>query len=214
MRIRFTLLCLVTATYLLVAYPVSAGTVLDFSDVVVSGTYVHYYGANVVSKGFTFTNVPTSDNVVDAANDADPLLTPVDGQNVYAVWLDGTNSGGGSFYQTNGNPFNLNSLDAVWWDHYYTNPGESYTITGNFANLTTQTVTGFVASGAFNNIVLNWSGLQSVSFSASTTTGSGWFAIGDINVSLSSPTPEPGSFLLLGSGVLGLAGMLRRKINL
>jgi PEP-CTERM motif len=27
-------------------------------------------------------------------------------------------------------------------------------------------------------------------------------------------TPEPGSLILLGSGVLGLAGMLRRKINL
>ena len=29
-----------------------------------------------------------------------------------------------------------------------------------------------------------------------------------------APTPEPGSILLLGSGVLGLAGMLRRKMNL
>src|ERR1022692_277409 len=29
-----------------------------------------------------------------------------------------------------------------------------------------------------------------------------------------STTPEPGTFMLLGSGVLGLAGMLRRKMNL
>jgi|SRR5664279_4088317 len=213
MRMRVALLCLVAAAYLLVAGSAFAGTILDFSDVVVSGTYVQYFGANVVSKGFTFTNVPTSANVVDAANDADPRLTPADGQNVYAVWLASINSGGGSFYQTNGNPFTLNSLDAVWWDHYYTNPGESYTITGNFANLTTQTVTGFVASGAFNNIVLNWSGLQSVSFSASTTTGSGWFAIGDINVN-GSQTPEPGTMIMFGSGILGLAGILRRRINL
>jgi hypothetical protein len=28
------------------------------------------------------------------------------------------------------------------------------------------------------------------------------------------PVPEPGSMRLLGTGVLGLAGMLRRKINL
>jgi len=28
------------------------------------------------------------------------------------------------------------------------------------------------------------------------------------------PTPEPGSFLLLGSGVLGLAGVIRRKMSL
>jgi hypothetical protein len=30
----------------------------------------------------------------------------------------------------------------------------------------------------------------------------------------SSPTPEPGSMMMLGTGVLGLAGVLRRKINL
>jgi hypothetical protein len=29
-----------------------------------------------------------------------------------------------------------------------------------------------------------------------------------------STTPEPGTFMLLGSGVLGLAGMLRRKMNI
>src|ERR1035438_4144494 len=28
-----------------------------------------------------------------------------------------------------------------------------------------------------------------------------------------TPTPEPGSLMLLGTGVLGLAGMLRRKLN-
>ena len=35
------------------------------------------------------------------------------------------------------------------------------------------------------------------------------------NVSIVSvPTPEPGTLALFGSGILGLAGMLRRKINL
>ena len=29
-----------------------------------------------------------------------------------------------------------------------------------------------------------------------------------------TPSPEPGTFVMLGSGILGLAGMLRRKINL
>ena len=30
----------------------------------------------------------------------------------------------------------------------------------------------------------------------------------------SSPTPEPGTLIMFGSGILGLAGVLRRKINL
>jgi len=29
-----------------------------------------------------------------------------------------------------------------------------------------------------------------------------------------SPVPEPGTLVMLGSGILGLAGVLRRKINL
>ena len=29
-----------------------------------------------------------------------------------------------------------------------------------------------------------------------------------------TPTPEPGTLVMFGSGILGLAGVLRRKINL
>ena len=31
---------------------------------------------------------------------------------------------------------------------------------------------------------------------------------------LAPTTPEPGTLILFGSGILGLAGVLRRKINL
>ncbi len=41
------------------------------------------------------------------------------------------------------------------------------------------------------------------------------FAIAQLRQgTLSSTTPEPGSILLFGSGILGLAGVLRRKMNL
>jgi hypothetical protein len=40
------------------------------------------------------------------------------------------------------------------------------------------------------------------------------FAIAQLRTGNSSTTPEPGSILLFGSGILGLAGVLRRKMNL
>jgi hypothetical protein len=59
----------------------------------------------------------------------------------------------------------------------------------------------FVSSGV--NIGYTWSsGWTSASFNGEVFTFTG------------TSTPEPGSLVLLGSGVLGLAGVLRRKINL
>ncbi len=40
------------------------------------------------------------------------------------------------------------------------------------------------------------------------------FAIAQLRSGLVGTTPEPGSILLFGSGILGLAGVLRRKMNL
>ena len=36
---------------------------------------------------------------------------------------------------------------------------------------------------------------------------------GNFGAGLESPTPEPGSFLLMGTGALGLLGVLRRKLS-
>ena len=40
------------------------------------------------------------------------------------------------------------------------------------------------------------------------------FAIAQLRSGNSPTTPEPSSILLLGSGILGLAGVMRRKMNL
>jgi hypothetical protein len=38
-----------------------------------------------------------------------------------------------------------------------------------------------------------------------------WQALDDVSV---TPTPEPGSLILMGSGLLGLAGVIRRKLSI
>ena len=38
--------------------------------------------------------------------------------------------------------------------------------------------------------------------------------VDDVRYSFGTATPEPGTLMLFGSGILGLAGVIRRKINL
>ena len=41
-----------------------------------------------------------------------------------------------------------------------------------------------------------------------------WFRNGRYIATTAAPTPEPGTLVIFGSGIVGLAGFLRRKINL
>jgi len=95
---------------------------------------------------------------------------------------------------------------------------------------TTGPINVALTTGNEYGVVLNWGGASSdylVYGNDSYSGGIGywsqnavtWFAYPTLDEQFTAvfngtTTPEPSSLLLLGSGVLGLAGLLRRKINL
>lgn len=73
-------------------------------------------------------------------------------------------------------------------------------------------------------LVFSVAGLGDVNLCASTGCGGfdgytnisnfGGLAYTNVTTTFDSPTPEPGTLLMFGSGILGLATIVRRKINL
>jgi hypothetical protein len=114
-------------------------------------------------------------------------------------------SQGSSITLTGPAPFDLQSVDLGGYLQAPGNQHTDITLTGNLFGGGTETTT-------FSNLLsettetLDWTGLDSVVFTASYYGGIDNIVTGDV-----SATPEPGTMLLLGAGMVGLAVVRRRK---
>lgn len=219
-----TLLCLS-----LTAAPLHADTIppetLNFNDL---GSYPPTTTYNVGSYGgldfYMFQNVnPDSGGVVNPIpNDNtvaifgqyypfdtapyDPLglytLPPPDGGDPInpADWPD--------FYTTDGSNFTLNSM--------LINPdtsGDPTYVLGYENGVLVDATTNDAADQATGLLTLNWTNINGVVFAYDTFTTNNDVFLDDVTVNepITAPTPEPSTFLLVGSSLFGLLAAARRK---
>ena len=112
--------------------------------------------------------------------------------------------------------FMLNSfyVGAAW------NDGENLNIVGLLNGVQVGSYNTNVTISAIGPailVTLNWSGINEVDFTPSGGVNHGWSGAGEhfvIDDITTNAVPEPGTLMMLGSGVVGIAGLLRRKLSL
>lgn len=126
-------------------------------------------------------------------------------------------SGNGVITNDPGDPIQVTFTDATvgvrTTSFWYTDPdGIVVTAYGAGGNVLT-TVNGGAVYGTNSQVTLSYMGGEAISYFTISDVGGNAdnLTVDDLSY-VPVPLPEPGSLALLGSGVLGLAGVLRRKL--
>jgi Protein of unknown function (DUF642)/PEP-CTERM motif len=128
--------------------------------------------------------------------------------NFYSVW--GNVGSDGSISQTIADTAGANYTLSFWFAAAGDNPSDfSVSWDGNVLLSQTNPDTG----GAWTQYSFNVTGTGSDTLTFTGRDDPAWMALDNVSLTQSQgTTPEPSSFILMGSGVLALGGVIRRKL--
>jgi hypothetical protein len=186
--------------------PAYAVPIIDFNS------HPDDFGTPIFDSGFQFDFLAAGWGVFGPSSGA---CCNVDYNGTTSMFADGDRNGGNAsilMTAVGGGTFNISALDA---SVYWIGASGSILLTGQISGGGSVTQTLNVGTPWASFSLSGFNNLSSLTFQ-DTTSGAFLVAPGmgidNMNVSTGSSTPEPGTFVMFGSGVIGLAGMLRRKL--
>ncbi|MFZ1134827.1 MAG: PEP-CTERM sorting domain-containing protein [Candidatus Korobacteraceae bacterium] len=118
---------------------------------------------------------------------------------------------------TSATPFTFNGADFSSWAEFDAYASFSSTSILIDAYDASSNLIGFCGGGlspsSYNFLTCNIPNVSMLVFHNDIGTAGHWWLMDDFTYN-GTTTPEPGTLLMFGSGIVGLAGILRRKINL
>ena len=194
---------LVAFTLLLLAVSAQAGTIITFDS------HPTDFGTPIFDSGFQFDFNASGWGVFGPGSGA---CCNIDYNGTPAMFADGDRNGNATILMTQvgGGTFDVSALDAAV---YWVGASGSILLTGQISGGGTVTQTLSVGTPWTSFSLSGFHNLTSLTFQ-DTTSGAFLTApgMGIDNINTNPAVPEPGSLLLFGSGVMGLAGLLRRKL--
>jgi hypothetical protein len=115
-------------------------------------------------------------------------------------------------------PFFFNGADFSTWagsDSYQSYSSMTITIQGyDASHMLIGTVEATLSPDSFNFVTADFSNVSSLVFTNDCGSCSGlWWTMDDFTYNQQGTTPEPGTLVMFGSGVLAAAGVIRRRFS-
>ncbi len=175
----------------------------NFFDLGINNTYQGYVWSTTLVGGTTVQTGWASATTADPA--VDPAPTPVSGLSYAWNW-----NGPQSLFIQFGTPTDVTSAYFATLSSAFSQNASTIQLFGyDAANTLVATGAILTLTDAFQLYIANFAGVNTLEIRADGADR--WFSIDDISLNDNAAVPEPGSALLLGAGVLVIAGLNRLR---